>query len=42
MIQAADAIDQGAMGAGEFSDFVPKATDDDEDDGDACQLTGRQ
>ncbi|MEY3483681.1 MAG: hypothetical protein RLZZ218_516 [Actinomycetota bacterium] len=42
MIQAADAIDQGAMGAGEFSDFVPKATDDDEDDGDAWQLTGRQ
>ena len=42
MIQAADAIDQSAMGAGEFSDFVPKATDDDEDDGDAWQLTGRQ
>ena len=42
MIQAADAIDQSAMGAGEFSDFVPPATDDDEDDGDAWQLTGRQ
>ena len=42
MIQAADAIDQSAMGAGEFSDFIPKATDDDEDDGDAWQLTGRQ
>jgi S-DNA-T family DNA segregation ATPase FtsK/SpoIIIE len=42
MIQAADAIDQSAMGAGEFSDFVPKATDEDEDDGDAWQLTGRQ
>jgi S-DNA-T family DNA segregation ATPase FtsK/SpoIIIE len=42
MIQAADAIDQSAMGAGEFSDFVPKATEDDEDDGDAWQLTGRQ
>ena len=42
MIQAADAIDQSAMGAGEFSDFVPKETDDDEDDGDAWQLTGRQ
>jgi len=41
MIQAADAIDQSAMGAGEFSDFVPKATEDDEDDGDAWQLTGR-
>ena len=41
MIQAADAIDQSAMGAGEFSDFVPKATDEDEDDGDAWQLTGR-
>jgi S-DNA-T family DNA segregation ATPase FtsK/SpoIIIE len=42
MIQAADAIDQSAMGAGEFSDFVPKATEEDEDDGDAWQLTGRQ
>jgi S-DNA-T family DNA segregation ATPase FtsK/SpoIIIE len=42
MIQAADAIDQSAMGAGEFSDFVPPATEDDEDDGDAWQLTGRQ
>lgn len=42
MIQAADAIDHSAMGAGEFSDFVPKATDEDEDDGDAWQLTGRQ
>ena len=42
MIQAAEAIDETAMGAGEFSDFVPKATDDDEDDGDAWQLTGRQ
>jgi S-DNA-T family DNA segregation ATPase FtsK/SpoIIIE len=42
MIQAADAIDQSSMGAGEFSDFVPKATDEDEDDGDAWQLTGRQ
>jgi S-DNA-T family DNA segregation ATPase FtsK/SpoIIIE len=41
MIQAADAIDQSSMGAGEFSDFVPKATEDDEDDGDAWQLTGR-
>ena len=42
MIQAADAIDQSAMGAGEFADFVPKTTDEDEDDGDAWQLTGRQ
>jgi S-DNA-T family DNA segregation ATPase FtsK/SpoIIIE len=42
MIQAAEAIDETAMGAGEFSDFVPKATDDDDDDGDAWQLTGRQ
>jgi len=42
MIQAADAIDQSAMGAGEFTDFVPIATDEDEDDGDAWQLTGRQ
>jgi S-DNA-T family DNA segregation ATPase FtsK/SpoIIIE len=41
MIQVADAIDQSAMGAGEFSDFIPKATDDDDDDGDAWQLTGR-
>ncbi len=42
MIQAADAIDQSAMGAGEFSNFVPKANEDDEDDGDAWQLTGRE
>jgi S-DNA-T family DNA segregation ATPase FtsK/SpoIIIE len=34
-------IDQTAMAAGEFDDFIPKATDDDEDDGDAWQLTGR-
>jgi hypothetical protein len=42
MIQAAEAIDQSAMGAGEFSDFIPNATDEDEDDGDAWPLTGRQ
>jgi S-DNA-T family DNA segregation ATPase FtsK/SpoIIIE len=42
MIQAADAIDQSAMGAGEFSNFVPKANEDDEDDGDAWRLTGRE
>lgn len=34
-------IDQTAMAAGGFDDFIPKATDDDEDDGDAWQLTGR-
>ena len=41
VIQAADTLDKSAMGAGEFEDFIPKATDDDEDDGDAWQLTGR-
>ena len=35
-------IDQSAMAAGDFDDFVPKASDDDEDgDEDAWQLTGR-
>jgi S-DNA-T family DNA segregation ATPase FtsK/SpoIIIE len=34
-------IDQSAMAAGDFDDFIPKATDHDEDDGDAWQLTGR-
>jgi S-DNA-T family DNA segregation ATPase FtsK/SpoIIIE len=37
--QAAAVVDQGA---GDFADFVPPATDDDEDDGDAWQLTGRK
>jgi len=36
--QAAALVDQGA---GDFADFVPPATEDDEDDGDAWQLTGR-
>lgn len=38
--KAADAIDGSSMAAGEFSDFVAKA-DDDEGDEDAWQLTGR-
>ena len=37
--QAAAVVDQGA---GDFADFVAPATDDDEDDGDAWQLTGRK
>lgn len=37
---AADAIDETAMTAGEFSDFIPKSDDDDGDE-DAWQLTGR-
>jgi len=36
--QAAAVVDQGA---GDFADFIPPATDADEDDGDAWQLTGR-
>jgi len=36
--QAAAVVDQVA---GDFADFVPPATDADEDDGDAWQLTGR-
>jgi S-DNA-T family DNA segregation ATPase FtsK/SpoIIIE len=38
--KAADAIDGTAMGAGDFTDFIPKS-DDDEGDEDAWQLTGR-
>lgn len=30
------------MAAGEFADFIPKATEEDDDDPDAWQLTGRQ
>ena len=36
--QAAAVVDQGA---GEFADFVPPASEEDEDDGDAWHLTGR-
>ena len=39
--RAADVIDQSALGAGEFTDFIPKATDEDDNDDDAWQLTGR-
>ena len=39
LTQAAAVVDQGA---GDFADFVPPASDDDEDDGDAWQLTGRK
>ena len=45
VIQAAEAIDEsqtGHMAAGEFSDFIPRANDDDEDGEDAWFLTGRQ
>ncbi|MFM5904765.1 MAG: DNA translocase FtsK 4TM domain-containing protein [Micrococcales bacterium] len=46
VMQAAEAIDDsqaGHMAAGDFSDFIPRATDSDDDDGeDAWFLTGRQ
>jgi S-DNA-T family DNA segregation ATPase FtsK/SpoIIIE len=42
VLAVAAVIDQTAMAAGDFDDFIPKASeDDDEDDGDAWQLTGR-
>lgn len=42
VLAVAAVIDQTAMAAGDFDDFIPKASDnDDGDDGDAWQLTGR-
>jgi S-DNA-T family DNA segregation ATPase FtsK/SpoIIIE len=35
-------LDRGSLAAGDFDDFIPRATDDDEGDEDAWFLTGRQ
>jgi len=36
------ALDRGSLAAGDFDEFIPRATDDDEGDEDAWFLTGRQ
>ena len=35
-------LDRGSLAAGDFDEFIPRATDDDEGDEDAWFLTGRQ